>query len=134
MADETKEMEVQKQEIEETEGEHTRDCPCFIPRTDIYESNEGIYLVANIPGVDESSVNITLEKNVLTVQGYSDLTEFEDYSMILAEYEEGDYLRRFTLSEEIDRDNIDAKMKNGVLRLYLPKIGPTQRKITVSGE
>jgi HSP20 family protein len=132
MADETKEMEVQKQEIEESEGEHTRDCPCFIPRTDIYETDEGISLVANMPGVDQNTVNITLEKNVLTIQGYTDLTEFENYSLVLAEYEEGDYLRRFTLSEEIDHENIEATMRNGVLHLFLPRVGPTQRKITVS--
>ena len=56
----------------------------------------------------------------------------EDYSLVWAEYEDGDYQRRFTLSDEIDRDGIEATIKDGVLRLYLPKADIAKtRKISV---
>jgi HSP20 family molecular chaperone IbpA len=63
-----KELEVQKQEIAETEDmERTRDCNCFVPRADIYEVEDAIVIVADVPGADENSIDITLEKNILTI-------------------------------------------------------------------
>lgn len=84
-----------------------------------------------MPGVDENSVDITLEQNVLTINGYAALVEPEGYRLADAEYRVGDYQRRFTLSDQIDRDKIEAMVKDGVLRLRLPKVKPTARKIAV---
>ena len=132
MAVETKELqahEVEKQELEEVEGaERTVATKCFVPQVDIYETDEGIQLVADMPGVDENSVDVTLEKNVLTINGSVDFTAPEDYSLAFAEYEVGDFQRRFTLSNEIDLENIEASVKNGVLHLHLPKAGPAKAK------
>jgi HSP20 family molecular chaperone IbpA len=102
-----------------------------VPRADIYEANDEIVVIADMPGVDESSVDITLEKNVLSINGCIEPPQFEDYSLAYAEYRVGDFERRFSLSNEIDQEKIEATMKDGVLTLRLPKVSPTTRKITV---
>lgn len=131
MSDKTNAMELEKQEVITDNGERTRQRPAFIPRTDIYETNEAIYVVADMPGVDEKSVDIMLEKNILTIQGLVEPVYPEGYTLAYAEYEDGDFQRRFTLTEEIDQDKIEATLRQGVLRLKLPKTTPTQRKISV---
>jgi HSP20 family molecular chaperone IbpA len=125
--------EAEKQEVEVVEGtERTRSGKAYIPRVDIYETDNELVIVADMPGVDENSLDITLEKNVLSIRGYVESLAPENYSLAYAEYEMGDYERNFTLSNEIDKDNIAAKVKNGVLHIHLPKAGPAKaRKITV---
>jgi HSP20 family protein len=134
MAEETKDLQVQeteKQEMVESGAERTRERACCVPRADIYETNDTIIVVTDMPGVDESSVDITLEQNVLTINGYAALVEPEGYRLGYAEYRVGDYQRQFTLSDQIDRDKIEATVKDGVLRLHLPKVTPTTKKIAV---
>lgn len=126
-------QDVEKQEVEVAEGtERTRSSKAYIPRADIYETDNELVIVADMPGVDENSLDITLEKNVLSIRGYVESLAPENYSLAYAEYEMGDYERNFTLSNDIDKDNIAAKVKNGVLHVHLPKAGPAKaRKITV---
>ena len=133
MADNTPTMDVEKQEVTTTEDtERTRDSRCFVPRADIYEVNDQIVIVADVPGVDEKGIDITLEKNVLTINAFVDPVLPEGMALNFAEYEIGDYSRSFKLSDEIDRENIQATVKDGVLRLYLPKsTGSRTRKINV---
>jgi HSP20 family protein len=135
MATENKELqtvEAEKQEITTEGAERTRARRAYVPRVDIYEIDDAIVMLTDIPGVDENSVDITLEKNVLSINGYVEPEQLDNYSLAYTEYEVGDYQRSFTLSDEIDRDKIEAIVKNGVLRLYLPKAGPAKtRKITV---
>ena len=114
--------EMQKREASSpVEKERTKSVKVFIPRVDICETKDAIVLLADMPGVDEKSVDITLEKNVLTLSGKVEPVAHEGYRAVYAEYEAGDYERAFTLSDEIDRDKIVATVKNGVLRLELPK-------------
>jgi HSP20 family protein len=126
-------MELEKQEVTTTEEtERTRECRCFTPRSDIYELDDQIVIVADVPGVDEKSIDVTLEKNVLTINALVDPVVPQGYSLSLAEYQVGDYQRSFRLSDEIDRENIRASVKDGVLRLYLPKAKEAlMRKISV---
>lgn len=130
---ETQTMQVEKEEITAAEDtERTRDVRCFIPRADIYEMDDQIVIVADVPGADEDSIEITLEKNVLTLNAFVDPAAPEGHTLNLAEYEVGDYQRSFRLSNEIDREKIEATVKDGVLRLYLPKAGEARaRKISV---
>jgi HSP20 family molecular chaperone IbpA len=131
MATESKELQtqdVEKQEISTDGAERTRARKAYVPRADIFETNEAVVVVADMPGVDQDSLDITVEKNVLSINGFVEPDHPDNYSLVYAEYEEGDYQRRFTLSNEVDQDNIQATVKNGVLRLYLPKIGPAQAK------
>lgn len=130
MADE---MELQKQEAQEMEGvERTRTQRVFMPRVDIYETDNQVVLIADMPGVDEESVDITLEKNVLTIHGYIGENDKEGYGLAYSEYNVGNYERTFALSDEVDRDKIEATMKHGVLQLTLPKAEEARtRKIEV---
>lgn len=121
-----------KQEATESGVEQTRDRRVFVPRVDIYESGDDLIVVADMPGVDENNVDITLEQDRLTIVGRVDPVTPNGYTLAYAEYAEGDYRRTFTLSNEIDRDHIEATMSNGVLRLRLPKAAPAKaRKIAV---
>jgi len=132
MAETKQELQSQTGTSPAVETEGTRNRKIYLPRVDIYETKDAIVLVADMPGVDEKSVNITLEKNVLTVTGTPEIEHFKGYHLALAEYDIGDYQRSFSLSDQIDGEKIDAAMKNGVLRLTLPKAEPAKaRKINV---
>lgn len=133
MADTSKSINVQKRELPQAESsERTRDRRVYVPRADIYETDDNITLLADIPGCDEKSIDITLEKNVLTINAFVENQEVSGHSLSYSEYNTGDYQRVFTLSDEIDRENIEATVKDGVLRLVLPKAGPAKtHKITV---
>lgn len=111
-------------------GEWTRTRPVFTPRTDVYETPDNIVLLVDMPGVVSEGVDITLEKRTLSIHGYVNDRPHQNYRQVHAEYGVGDYERVFTLSDDIDRDNIEAAQKNGVLRLVLPKAAPAKaRKI-----
>jgi len=133
MTEERKELEVKKEEaITPDEGERTRECPVFVPRADIFETEDEVTVVADMPGVDENAVDITLEKSTLTIRGFIDQEIPEGYAQSYAEYGIGDYERSFVLSNEIDREKIEASVKDGVLRLRLPKLDVAKaRKIKV---
>lgn len=114
------------------EEERTRGRKVYVPRVDIYESKDAMIIIADMPGCDEESADITLEKNVLTIRGNVEIEPYEGHSVAYAEYDVGDYERSFTISGEVDRDRIEANMKNGVLQLTLYKAAPaTAKKITV---
>jgi len=133
MADNTQTLDAQKQEVTQAEEtERTRDNRCFVPRADIYEEENQIVIVADVPGANENSIEITLEKNILTLNAYVEPVMPEGYALAFAEYEIGDYSRSFKLPDEVDRENIRATVKDGVLRLFLPKAKEAQlRKISV---
>lgn len=135
MTDKTMEMDARKDEPMAFEGtERTRDRSVFVPRADIYETQDAIYVVVDVPGADEKSVELGLEKNILTISAYPPEQHPEGYSRVYSEYGVGDYERRFALSNEIDRENIEASVKNGVLSLRLPKAPQAKaRKIAVKG-
>ena len=109
--------------------ESTRTKPVFSPPTDIYETKDALCLVLEIPGVEPDGLNVTLDKRVLTIQGRSGTSiAHEGYSLTHAEFRDGDYERSFTLSENIDGERIEASVKDGVLRLTLPKVKPAPAK------
>jgi len=117
-----KSMQVTDQEmIEKEDTERTRERQCFVPKTDIYETEDMIVMLADLPGVSQDSVDITLDKNVLTIDAYNSSSENKDYSVTYSEYVPGDYHRKFRLTREIDRDKIEAVVSDGVLELRLPK-------------
>lgn len=107
----------------------------FVPQADVYESQEKIFVIADMPGVSEDSIDIVLEKNVLTIQGKTSPLEIEGMRLAHCEVPQGNYRRVFMLSEEVDQDAIEATIKNGVLKLTLPKPEKAKaRKITVVAE
>ena len=126
---EEKSLEIPKQEvIKADELERTRDRYCYIPKTDIYETEDEIIIIADVPGADQDSVDITLKKNVLSISALVDNDVHTGYDRIYSEYESGDYQRSFRLSDEIDQNKIKAVVSNGELRLHLPKAEPAKAK------
>jgi len=113
--------------------ERIRNVKTFVPRVDIYETKDSLYLIADMPGVDEKTVDVELEKNILKIAGRVENGKIKDHALVFSEYEVGDYERTFSLSDEIDRDKIKATVKQGVLRLELPKAEKVKpKKIAIS--
>ena len=102
-------------------GERSVPRPIFLPPADIYETRDNIVVLAEMPGVALDGVDITLERRVLTIRARSAANDHAGYQRVYNEYANGDYERAFTLSENIDRDRIEATLKDGVLHLVLPK-------------
>lgn len=114
--------EAQKKETTAPEGpERTRAARIFTPAVDIIERENHIVILADMPGVDEKSVDITLERNILSIYGRIEPEIPEGYKLIDSEYGVGDYQRTFSLSDEVDRGKIQATVRDGVLKLMLPK-------------
>jgi HSP20 family molecular chaperone IbpA len=117
------EMELkEKQEVKKTAGEGTRPGPVFIPAADILENQNELVVLADMPGVDSKNVDIDLRDNQLTITGRIDRIENASEVSLYKEFDWGDYIRQFTLSEVIDQAKITANMDNGVLRVTLPKV------------
>jgi HSP20 family protein len=88
---------------------------------DIHEGPEGLILEADLPGAAEGSVNIQLEDNVLTLHAKVPSPVPDGARVLHQEYHVGDFFRSFILSDEVERSRISADLRNGVLRLNLPK-------------
>jgi HSP20 family protein len=117
------------------ETERTRNRKVYVPKVDIIETGDAMVMHADMPGADEKSVEVILEKNILTIRGVVAPQEFTGRSIFYAEYDVGDYERSFTVSDEVDRNRIEAVVKNGVLKLNLHKIPKVEaKKITVRTE
>ncbi len=128
--------DVLKKEANLQEGvERTRSRKVYRPATDIYERKDDIVVTADMPGVDEKSIEVTLEKNLLTIYGKVEPEIPEKHRLAVSEYGVGDYHRVFTVSDEIDKERIQAGVKNGVLRLVLPKAESAKtRRIPVAAQ
>ncbi len=130
---EKRDLEVsKKQEIKKASGEPTREGVTFVPEVDISESEAGLVLYADMPGVTKDNLDIDIREGVLTVTGTVE-PERDNLRLVHGEYEIGGFQRRFTLGEKIDQEKIEAKLENGVLQLTLPKAEAHKpRKITIS--
>ena len=128
MVSETQNIQAQeKQEIQST-SEHTTTGPVFNPTVDIFEDEKALTLIADMPGVSKENLQIDLRDNVLTIAGTPGVSSTTHEGIILQEFEIGRYIRQFTLAETINKEKIEAKLSNGVLRLTLPKAGPAMPK------
>jgi HSP20 family protein len=106
-------------------AEDTRTEPVFTPPTDIIETTAGVQMVLDMPGADPDTLDVTLDNRVLRISARSASSAPEGYALVHAEYRDGNYERRFTVSEPIDTAAIEAVFKDGVLRLTLPKAAPS---------
>lgn len=113
-------------------AEQTRPGRVFTPEVDIFETEKEMTLLADMPGVQAQDLSIDLKENVLTLAGNVQPPEGDKETDVLREYNTGKYFREFKLSNIIDQSKIEAVLKDGVLRLVLPKIEKaTPRKIAV---
>ena len=130
---EAKELKVKEKQEVATTGEQTRPGVVYTPDVDIFESEKDITLLADMPGVTTDNLTIDLRDDVLTLTGDADNDVEDTEELVVFEYGVGKYHRQFTLSEVIDQAKITAELKEGVLRLVLPKVEKaTPRKITVT--
>jgi HSP20 family molecular chaperone IbpA len=103
-----------------------------VPPVDIYETEQSIVMLADVPGVAEDGVDLTIDRGVLTLRARSRQTPPEGFEPIYQEYVPTDFERQFTLGDAIDSERISATVTNGVLRLELPKASrAVPRKIAV---
>jgi HSP20 family protein len=105
-----------------TAPEQTRPGEVHSPATDIFETDEAITVLADMPGVKADALQIDLRDNVLTLTGRVLRQESNYEAELLREFQASTFYRQFTLSERIDQAKIDAKLRDGVLRLELPKV------------
>jgi HSP20 family molecular chaperone IbpA len=104
----------------------------YIPCADIYETDETLTVVMEMPGVERKHIAIALENDVLRVDGQIDFSKYEGMEPVYTEYNVGHYTRSFTLSNKIDQERISAQLDDGVLTLTLPKTKEAQpRKIPI---
>ncbi|HCO12008.1 MAG TPA: Hsp20/alpha crystallin family protein [Desulfonauticus sp.] len=109
--------------------------PIFSPYTDILEKEEGFYILLDLPGVGKEDVELNLKENELEIRAKARIPEQEKVKNIHLEFVPGEYRRQFTLSEVVDKENIKASLKNGVLTLFLPKAQEAKpKKIEISAE
>jgi HSP20 family protein len=128
----TRELQAREKQELAHPAEKTRPGLMFTPDVDIFETDQALTLLADMPGVTPEKLSIDLRENVLTITGEANQSVKSDETPLLVEYNTGTYYRQFSLSEIIDQDKIDAKLKDGVLCLTLPKFEKaTPRKITV---
>ena len=97
-----------------------------MPTTDIYETDDSLTVVMEMPGVDKKDVELRLEDDVLKVDGRLDFAKYQGLQPVYTEYNIGHYSRSFSLSSKIDQSKISAEMNDGVLSLVLPKVEETK--------
>ena len=116
-------------------GKSAESVPTWQPPVDVFEDASKIVLVADLPGVEEKDLELSVDKNVLTVKGSRKSGEPADAAHRRLERVQGNFSRAFTLPQSIDVENIRAELKNGVLTLTLskkPEAQPRQIKVTLS--
>ncbi len=127
------ELQVQEKRELQRKEESTIPVRTFLPTTDIFETNDALKVVMEMPGVDKSNLEVNVENDVLSVSGRIDLLKYEKLQPVYTEYNIGHYRRTFNLSSSrINQDRIAAEMKDGVLTLTLPKVEQAKpRRISV---
>jgi HSP20 family protein len=110
----------EKQELAQQE-EKTVPGRYYMPAADIFETDDALTLMLEMPGVTKNNVDVQIENDVLRVEGKIDYSAYKDIEPVYTEYNVGHYARAFTLSNKIDRDAITARVEDGVLTLTLPK-------------
>ena len=130
MTEKTAALTTEKKGALDTTGEKsiaTRDETLYIaPPVDIFESEDALIVVADLPGVDKDAVNIRVEDNILTIKGSASYSP--PSGILVEEFNLQGYYRQFQLSDEVDQSKISAESKNGVLTITLPKAEKTKPK------
>ena len=127
--DSKQELQLQQKRQVEDKEEATISTQAFLPNTDIYESEDALNVVMEMPGVEKSNVEVGIEDGVLKVYGRIDFSKYERLQPVYTEYNIGHYTRSFCLSSKIDQTKIRAQMNDGVLSLVLPKVEEAKPRV-----
>ena len=114
-------LEVQQKKELTSKEEQTVPSRYFVPTTDIFETEDTLVVVMEIPGVEKNALQVHLENDTLRVEGRIDYANYEGLEPLYAEYNVGHFARAFTLSNKIDQGQISAQLADGVLNLTLKK-------------
>ena len=120
MADK-QELQVQEKREVEKGQEATTPTRAFMPIADIFETEDALTVVLEMPGVDRENIDVSVENGVLTIEGKINFGKYEGLQPVYSEYNVGPYRRSFRISSQIDQDKINAEMRDGVITLVLPK-------------
>ena len=120
MADK-QELQVQEKREAEKAQEQTRPLRAFLTTADIFETEEALAVVLEMPGVDRNNIDVNVDNGVLTIGGRIDFDKYEGLQPVYSEYNIGPFRRSFRISSQVDQDKIKAEMRDGVITLTLPK-------------
>ena len=126
-------LQVQRKREHDKREEATIPARVFVPNADIYETQDALTVILEMPGVEKNNVAVRVEDGLLYVEGRLDLTKYQGLQPLYTEYNIGHYSRSFQLSSKIDQTKIGAALSDGVLSLTLPKVEDAKpRVITIS--
>ena len=127
-------QELAVREKQELTGKEERTVPgrFYVPHTDVYETEDALMVVMEMPGVDRKDVEVELKEGVLRVEGRIDFAKYGGMEPVYTEYNVGHYARSFALSDRVDQERIAAQLEDGVLTLTLPKTAEARpRRIAI---
>jgi len=116
------ELQVQQKRELETKEETTVPARTYLPTADIFETQDALQVILEMPGVEKTNVDVTVQDGVLKVEGRLDFSNYKNLQPLYTEYNVGHYARSFRLSNQIDVNRIGAELTDGVLTLTLPKV------------
>jgi HSP20 family protein len=116
-----KDLEVQKKRPVQSQEESTAPVNMFVPTTDIFETEDALNVLVEMPGVEKGNVDISVKDRILTIDGRIDFKKYAGMQPVYTEYNIGNFHRRFSLSNKVDASNIRAEMRDGLLMLTIPK-------------
>jgi len=126
-------LQVQHKREMEKKQETTVSWRTYLPVTDIFETDQALTVVLEMPGVGKDAVDVSVEDDVLAIDGRIDYSKYEGLQPVYTEYNVGHYARSFQLSSKIEQANIHAELKDGVMTLVLPKVEKAKpRKIKIN--
>ena len=127
------ELPVQQKREVEKKPESTIPSRTFLPITDIFETDQALTVILEMPGVGKENVDVNVENDILTIEGRIDYSKYEGLQPVYTEYNIGDYVRSFQVSSKLEQGKISAELNDGVMTLVLPKAEKAKpRKIKVS--
>jgi HSP20 family protein len=115
------ELQVQQKREVEKRQESTIPARLFVPTADIFETDQALTMVLEMPGASKDSVEVSIEDDILTIEGRIDFSKYQGLQPLYTEYNIGNYSRNFEISSSIEQGGIRAEMKDGVMTLVLPK-------------
>jgi HSP20 family protein len=116
------ELQVQQKRELETEEETTIPTRTYLPAADIFETQDALQVILEMPGVEKTNIDVAVEEGVLSVRGRLEFSKYNNLQPLYTEYNVGHYARSFRLSSKIDVNKIAAELSDGVLKLTLPKV------------
>ncbi|HEY1300509.1 MAG TPA: Hsp20/alpha crystallin family protein [Stellaceae bacterium] len=126
-------LEVQEKKELVSKDEKTVPARYYVPTTDIFETEDALTVVMELPGVEKKAIDVNVENDVLRIDARIDPTKYDGFDPLYAEYNIGHFARSFTLSNKIDQQQISAELEDGVLTLTLKKAKEAlPRRIAIS--